>query len=242
MPHVPAAATDLRVTPPLTPLLLHCRYDACAVKSDDVCYVQSSEKWIDMSPSPAEYENFYGDLYDVHFFEPRQGAYNRNPKPPLAFAVGRYTGKEGTSYARLNDEWGQMVVLRLTAHGENQPQNSPHGWDGGHARLRRHQLPGAYPPAALHHLLAPTPTTSPPPPPQYGCWTIVTPPWTDASTDFETGFDQNDAEKLEYVESTVAATTRRTTSTATLGPSSTRSPTARCVRSSAKTATSASRR
>ena len=99
------------------------------MKSDDVCYVQSSEKWIDMSPSPAEYENFYGDLYDVHFFEPRQGAYNRNPKPPLAFAVGRYTGKEGTSFARLNDEWGQMVVLRLTAHGENQPQNSPHGWE-----------------------------------------------------------------------------------------------------------------
>ena len=32
----------------------------------------------------------------------------------------------------------------------------------------------------------------------------MTPPWTDASTDFETGFDQNDAEKLECcVESTV---------------------------------------
>ena len=49
-----------------------------------------------------------------------------------------------------------------------------------------------------------TPSTSAPSPPQYGCWTIVTPPWTDASTDFETGFDQNDEEKLECcVESTV---------------------------------------
>ena len=128
------------------------------MKSDDVCYVQSSEKWIDMSPSPAEYENFYGDLYDVHFFEPRQGAYNRNPKPPLAFAVGRYTGKEGTSFARLNDEWGQMVVLRLTAHGENQPQNSPHGWelkdthvcDDINYQVPRPRLP-------LHHLLHPHP-------------------------------------------------------------------------------------
>ena len=128
-----------------------------------------------MSPSPAEFENFYGDLYDVHFFEPRQGAYNRNPKPPLAFAVGRYTGKEGTSFARLNDEWGQMVVLRLTAHGENQPQNSPHGWelkdthvcDDINYQVPRPRLPLHH----LHHnLLRPTPnstslTTSPPPHP-----------------------------------------------------------------------------
>ena len=130
------------------------------MKSDDVCYVQSSEKWIDMSPSPAEYENFYGDLYDVHFFEPRQGAYNRNPKPPLAFAVGRYTGKEGTNFARLNDEWGQMVVLRLTAHGENQPQNSPHGWELKDTHVCddiNYQVPR--PPAA-----PPPPPPQPPPP------------------------------------------------------------------------------
>ena len=62
-----------------------------------------------------------------------------------------------------------MVVLRLTAHGENQPQNSPHGWElkDTHVcddinyqvprpRLPLHHLPHPHP----HHLL----TLSPPPP------------------------------------------------------------------------------
>ena len=62
--------------------------------------------------------------------------------------------------------YGQMVVLRLTAHGQKQPQNSPHGW----ASRSAHTCNDAdY---------------------AYGCWTIVTPPWTEGS-DYEVGFTQN---------------------------------------------------
>ena len=221
-----------------------CRYDACAVKSDDVCYVQSSEKWIDMSPSPAEYENFYGDLYDVHFFEPRQvtGCHchlHHHHHPTTTTTTTHHSPLSVPRSGRVQPQPAAAARLRRRpVHGEGgdvvrAPQRRV-GADGGaaadgarrepaaelaarvgaegHARLRRHQLPGASPsrlplhhlhihhhPHYLshHHLLQPIP-------PQYGCWTIVTPPWTDASTDFETGFDQNDEEKLECcVESTV---------------------------------------
>ena len=48
-----------------------------------------------------------------------------------------------------------MVVLRLTVHGAKQPQNSPHGWD---RKTGTHECFDAdY---------------------AYGCWAIVTPPWT----------------------------------------------------------------
>ena len=60
-----------------------------------------------------------------------------------------------------------MVVLRLTAHGQYQPQNSPHGWAQKAATYECNDVNW-----------------------QYGCWTIVTPPWTDGS-DYETGFTQN---------------------------------------------------
>ena len=60
-----------------------------------------------------------------------------------------------------------MVVLRLTAHGQTQPQNSPHGWS---AKTATHTCFDA------EH--------------EYGCWTIVTPPWTEGNN-YETGFTQN---------------------------------------------------
>ena len=44
------------------------RYDPCAViTADGKCYQQVSDRWIDMSLS--YYEDFYGDLYDVHMFD-----------------------------------------------------------------------------------------------------------------------------------------------------------------------------
>ena len=59
-----------------------------------------------------------------------------------------------------------MVVLRLTVHGAKQPQNSPHGWD---RKTGTHECFDAdY---------------------AYGCWAIVTPPWTEG--DYLEGFSQN---------------------------------------------------
>ena len=142
------------------------RYDPCAVLSAGECY-DASYKWIDMSLS--YFEDFYGDLYDVHFFNPTVPTRTDQTAPPLAFAVGDFQGRDGNtySYTRLNQEFGQMVVLRLTAHGQPQPQNSPYGWA---QRVQSHTCNDAdY---------------------SYGCWTIVTPPWTEGS-DYETGFTQN---------------------------------------------------
>ena len=142
------------------------RYDPCAVLSLGECY-DASYKWIDMSIS--YFEDFYGDLYDVHFFDPTVPTRTDSSRPPLAFAVGDFQGRDGNtySYTRLNQEFGQMVVLRLTAHGQPQPQNSPHGWI---QKVATHTCNDAdY---------------------QYGCWAIVTPPWTEGS-DYEIGFTQN---------------------------------------------------
>ena len=140
------------------------RYDACYVISDGSCYEQSF-KWIDMSTSNSE--DYYGDLYDVFFFDPTASV--RSPKPPLAYAVGRFKGKDGAySYTRLNKEFGQLAILRLTAHGEVQPQNSPHGWSAKNSYTCND-------------------------PDQYGCWVFVTPAWSDG-LNFETGFTQNSAD------------------------------------------------
>ena len=140
------------------------RYEPCAVTSgaEQTCYGQSF-RWIDMSIS--YYEDYYGDLYDVHFFNPVQPT--QNPKPPLAYAVGKFRGRDGSAFAytRLNSQYGQLVVLRLTAHGQVQPQNSPHGWSS----------------RASHTCIDAN---------GYGCWTIVTPGWTEGLT-YEQGFDQN---------------------------------------------------
>ena len=82
--------------------------------------------------------------------------------------MGDFKGKAGFAYdyQALNLEHGQMVVLRLTAHGQPQPENSPHGWQQK---------------TATH--------TCNDPDWQYGCWTLVTPPWTEG--EFLTGFSQN---------------------------------------------------
>ena len=140
------------------------RYEPCAVTSgaEQTCYGQSF-RWIDMSIS--YYEDYYGDLYDVHFFDPVQST--QNPKPPLAYAIGKFRGRDGSAfaYSRLNSQYGQLVVLRLTAHGQVQPQNSPHGWVS----------------RASHTCIDAN---------SYGCWTIVTPGWTEGLT-YEQGFDQN---------------------------------------------------
>jgi hypothetical protein len=144
------------------------RYDPCAVTSDDGQCFEQSGKWIDMSIS--NYEDFYGDLYDVHLFDPVLGIDpSRNDRPALAYAVGKFIGRDGVNYpyTRLNAPFGQMVILRLTAHGQKHPQNSPHGW-------------------------AARPTHTCNDPNAYGCWTIVTPPWTEGQN-FLIGFSQNQA-------------------------------------------------
>jgi hypothetical protein len=141
------------------------RYDPCAVMSLGECY-EASYKWIDMSLS--YFEDYYGDLHDVYFFDPKVDVVTNNQRPPLAFAVGDFKGKDGNTYAytRLNEEFGQMMVLRLTAHGQVQPQNSPHGWA---QKTTTHTCNDAdY---------------------SYGCWTIVAPPWTEGN--YEIGFTQN---------------------------------------------------
>ena len=145
------------------------RYDPCAVMSEGVCYEQSF-KWIDMSIS--FFEDFYGDLYSVYLFDPTVPTRTDAQRPPLAFAVGRYRGKDGNTYSftRLNQEFGQMVVLRLTAHGQVQPQNSPHGWAAKQATHTCFDAEYAY-----------------------GCWALVTPAWTEGNT-YETGFTQNSAD------------------------------------------------
>lgn len=58
-----------------------------------------------------------------------------------------------------------MVVLRLTMHGQIQPQNSPHGWA---QKVTTHTCVDEH---------------------SYGCWTIVTPAWTEG-LNYETNFDQ----------------------------------------------------
>lgn len=145
------------------------RYDPCAITSEGVCFEQSF-KWIDMSIS--FFEDFYGDLYDVFLFDPTVQQRVDAQTAPLAFAVGNFYGKDGNTYSftRLNEEFGQMVVLRLTAHGKEQPQNSPHGWA---QKTSTHTCFDAeY---------------------SYGCWTIVTPPFTEGNN-YLTGFTQNSAE------------------------------------------------
>tara|TARA_B110001452_G_scaffold41633_1_gene31964 strand:+ start:522 stop:872 length:351 start_codon:yes stop_codon:yes gene_type:complete len=88
--------------------------------------------------------DYYGHLYDLHLFDPLVSNGN---KAPIAYAVGQYTGKDGNTfgYTRLNNEFGQLVVLRLTPHGQTQPQNSPHGWE---RKTATHTCfdPGALPP------------------------------------------------------------------------------------------------
>lgn len=142
------------------------RYDPCAVLSLGECY-EASYKWIDMSIS--FFEDFYGDLYDLHFFDPTVPTIQNNQRPPIAFAVGDFKGRDGNTYAytRLNQDFGQMVVLRLTAHGQTQPQNSPHGWTSKVATHTCNDVDYSY-----------------------GCWALVTPPWTEGS-DYEIGFTQN---------------------------------------------------
>ena len=157
------------------------RYDPCAVMSEGQCFQQSG-KWIDMSIS--NYEDFYGHLYDVHLFDPTTPTRTDSQRPPLAFAVGKFIGRDGINYpyTQLNAPYGQMVVLRLTAHGQKQPQNSPHGW----ATRSTHTCND---------------------PNEYGCWTMVTPPWTEGQ-DFEVGFSQNQASSDELPTCCTASSVR----------------------------------
>lgn len=140
------------------------RYDPCAKENAGGCFEQSGE-WIDMST--LEFEDFYGDLYDVHLFDPTVPS-RGDELPPLAFAVGRFRGKDGPNayaYSQLNSLHGQLVLYRLTAHGQKQPQNSPHGWD---QKSTHTCIDAKY---------------------SYGCWTLVTPPWTEGA--YLVGFSQN---------------------------------------------------
>lgn len=142
------------------------RYDPCAIESDGICFEQSF-RWIDMST--AYFEDYYGDLYDVHFFDPTVPSRSDDKVPPLAFAVGRFKGKDGSNaypYTQLNSLYGQLVIYRLTAHGQKQPQNSPHGWNKK---------------TATHICFDPEYA--------YGCWALVMPPWTEG--DYLQGFSQN---------------------------------------------------
>ena len=157
------------------------RYDPCAVRSEGSCFEQSAA-WIDMSIS--NYEDFYGHLYDVHLFNPTTPTRTDAQTPPLAFAVGQFLGRDGINYpyTQLSSVNGQLVVLRLTPHGQQQPQNSPHGW-------------------------ATRSTFTCNDPNGYGCWTLVTPPWTEGQ-DYEVGFSQNQASADEIPTCCTASSVR----------------------------------